>query len=99
MSESFLLDLDVFNVSEVRGEEAFEGRRPVPEEAAREALDLQRARADGGRGALRQLDREAGRDDGRGGVGGGGGRGHGVAVVVVFQRFGRCQHNVVNMPE
>ena len=22
-----------------------------------------------------------------------------VAVVVVFQRFGRCQHNVVNMSE
>ena len=51
-------------------------RRPVPKEAAREALYLQRARADGGRGGLRQLDRERWWDDREGGVGGGGGRGH-----------------------
>ena len=74
-SEGLLLDLDVDDGSEVRGEEAFKGCRPVPKKTAREALDLQRARADGGRGGLRQLDRERWWDDRRGGVGGAGGGG------------------------
>ena len=38
--KSFLLDLDIDDGSEIRGEEAPDGRRPVPKKTAREALYL-----------------------------------------------------------